>query len=136
LYQPQTGTQPALKVTGTFTPLGTPAYVEAKDDQDKDKRTESDKALSAAFRVRVSLPGGLGEALLAKVQALRSAPDPADVVKDEVGRVVAPPGGPGWPAREVFVTMRRIGKSDVIPTGPDKTGETGKFSNTYNEYES
>ena len=116
------------KLTSTFLPLGVPVHVNPVDERDTKKRKQEEQAVTAAFKVHVSLPGSLGATVTAKVQSLRALPDRDLLDRDDLGAAVGIPGGPGWPEREVTVTLRRLGTSD--------TGGGGRFSNAFNLYES
>ncbi len=128
---------PVSRVTTRFAPLGVPLRVAAADEADAALRKEIDRVATAAFRVRVSLPGDLGGEgdLLAKVQALRALPDARNLGREEIGAAVGVPGGPGWPKNEVFVTLHRVGGRHVTDAS-DSTGGSGRLSLLFNEYES
>ncbi|MHB1045448.1 MAG: Ig-like domain-containing protein, partial [Thermoanaerobaculia bacterium] len=128
---------PTTRVTTRFAPLGTPLRVSAADDADPAMRRDVERAATAAFRVRVSLPGNLGDQgeLIAKVQALRALPERRNLGREEVGAAVGLPGGPGWPQNEVFVTLRRLGGTHAT-SGSDLGGGSGRLSLLFNEYES
>ncbi|MCM3877355.1 MAG: Ig-like domain-containing protein, partial [Thermoanaerobaculia bacterium] len=114
--------------TQAFVPLGVQTRVLTSHEADPEKSKADERNTTAAFKVRVSLPGTLGEKLVAKVQTLRSRPDARFLPKDDVGPLVASPGGGGWPDRDVFVTLRRL-----VPAG----GTTqDQLQQPYNLYES
>jgi RHS repeat-associated protein len=120
---------PVERPSAAFVPLGiAPVLVEKSDDQREEQRKHTERIASPAFRLRVALPAGLGELLTAKVQSLRTLPPASALAEDSIGNSAALPGGPGWPDREVFVTLRRIGSTD--------TSASGRFSTAYNLYES
>ena len=157
LYVPQTdesapapgvpapaGPLPVERVTTAFIPLGIPLRALPEDEKDPAKRKADEQLATAAFRVRVALPGDFGETLVAKVQSLRALPAQGLLGRDDVGALVAPPGGPGWPAAETFVTLRRLGtaaalEGAALPAGLTNTtyqGEKGRLGSLYNLYES
>ena len=109
-----------------LTPLGVPMEIEVADETAH--RDEDDRKGSAVFKLRASLPGFLGEEIVARVQSLRALPPTQLRGAPDVGAAEAPPGGPGWPDPEVEVTLRRIGTTD--------SGANGRFATTYNLYES
>jgi len=109
-------TQAVTDATASLVPLGVPV------------KPGAEATSTAAFTVRVALPGSLGPELTIKVQGLRMLPEARLLGQEDVGATPALPGGPGWPAREVFVTLRRVG-------GDDGT-ESGRYSTVYNLYES
>jgi hypothetical protein len=93
-----------------------------------DNRIKNDRRGTPAFKLRVALPGSIGERVTAKVQSLRTLPDQHLMGQEDVGKAVAPPGATGWPRHEVVVTLRRIGDHG--------TDEHGRFATVYNLYES
>ena len=124
LYRPEgVNGDPVEAITrpaSSFVPLGVPMEIKAQDE--KDHREENERQATAAFKVRVALPGSLGEGLTARVQSLLTLPSEHLLGKEKVGAAAAMPGGPGWPEPGVTVTLRRL------------TGE--KLSGGYNLYES
>ncbi|HPS78845.1 MAG TPA: DUF6531 domain-containing protein, partial [Thermoanaerobaculaceae bacterium] len=118
------------KLTSAFVPLGVPMERTPANEAKLERVKENERSGSAAFKVRVALPGHLGETLTAKVQSLRALPPEHLLGKDDVAAAVAMPGGPdcGWPKRDVYVTLRRRGHTDL--------GGDGKLAQTYNLYES
>ncbi len=116
LYRPENESRaagatplPSVQVdTQDLVPLGVQTQVSTADEADPEKSKADERTATAAFKVRISLPGTLGEKLVAKVQTLRSLPDARFLSKDDVGPLVAAPGGGGWPERDVFVTLRRL----------------------------
>jgi len=97
-------------------------------DQERERQTENDRTATAAFKVRVALPGSLGEEITARVQSLRVLPEAQDLAEPNLGEALALPGGPGWPEPEVRVTLRRLGD-----TG---SSANGRLATSYNLYES
>ncbi|MBK9064831.1 MAG: Ig-like domain-containing protein [Acidobacteria bacterium] len=139
-------------------PLGVPLRLSPFDERDTpadETCSDLDRALgancrTAAFKVRVALPGSaagraLGATLNAKVQSLRGLPDKRLLAQEDLGALVPPCGGTepcdggahaaesGWPDRDVWVTLRRIGKGY---SGADITSPDGPTSNPYDLYES
>ncbi|MEO6323535.1 MAG: RHS repeat-associated core domain-containing protein [Thermoanaerobaculia bacterium] len=140
LYRPDKdptsgGVLPVSRVTARFAPLGIPLRIASKDENDPDKKKEAERVGTAAFRLRVALPGDLGPTLIAKVQSLRALPEERLLAKEDVGPTIAMPGGPGWPKNEVFVTLHRVGKA-YSSDANDLPGESGRLSLAFNEYES
>lgn len=136
---------PEERTTAAFVPLGVAMRYKAADETDAEKRKKDERLATAAFRVRVALPGDFGETLVAKVQSLRGLPEKERLRKDDVGAFVAMPGGPGWPENEVFVTLKRVGQAlpleggQPLPAGvthDEFKGEGGRLSLSYNLYES
>jgi RHS repeat-associated protein len=107
-------------------PLGIPLRRSASDEAANKTADETNHA--AAFRVRVALPGFLGETLKAKVETLRGLPDSSLLARSDLGLLSAPPAGPGWPDREVFVTLRRLVPAPALPAAT--------YESVYNLYES
>ncbi|MDL2718657.1 MAG: Ig-like domain-containing protein, partial [Acidobacteriota bacterium] len=139
-------------------PLGVPLRLttfEEKNAPGDETCSDLDYALgsachTAAFKVRVALPGaaggGVGGATLtARVQTLRALPDKRLLGQKDLGALVAPCAGTepcdggthaaesGWPDRDAWVTLRRIGKG---PSGLGATSADGPTSNAYDLYES
>ncbi len=133
---PAVGPLPTLRPTSAFVPLGVPLRVDSVAERDPANQAEDEKVATAAFRVRIALPGDLGETLVAKVQSLRGLPAEGQLGAEDVGAFVAPTGGPGWPAREVFITLRRLGTADASAGNGAYPGEGGRLSTAYNLYES
>jgi YD repeat-containing protein len=129
--RPISGVQQA---TSRFVPLGVP--MEASLEDERDDRKANEKTGTAAFKVRVALPGSLGPELTAKVQSLRALPGELSLGQEDVGPAVALPGGPGWPENETIVRLRRVGldSADGV-TGP-LNGESGRLGTAYQLYES
>ena len=142
----------------TLSPLGVPLRLSPLDERDNpsdETCSELDRATggnchTAAFKVRVALPGAAagraaGETLTARVQTLRALPDKRLLSKEDLGDLLPPCGGTepcdggahaaasGWPDRDAWVTLRRIGKGF---SGPDATSPDGPTSNAYDLYES
>ncbi|MEO8585041.1 MAG: Ig-like domain-containing protein, partial [Acidobacteriota bacterium] len=133
--------KPVVRIADRLYPLGVPTRIDPKDEVDPTKRNESQQKATAAFKVRLALPGGLGipesdlDEITAKVQTLRVLPDNRLLAQENLGRAVAVPGGSAWPARDVFVRLKRVGKAAKFD-GPQDTGENGRFATVYNLYES
>ncbi|MFV1988382.1 MAG: RHS repeat-associated core domain-containing protein, partial [Gemmatimonadota bacterium] len=135
---------PELINTSSFLPLGIP--MERTVSKEEENKEENEETATAAFKVRLALPGSFGEQLTAKVQSLRVLPDGRFLGEGDIGAAVAVPGGPGWPAPEIEVTLHRVGTGDneTPPASGDPfpdpadlvNGESGRFSNAYNLYES
>ncbi len=87
------------QISSRLVPLGAP--MEATVDKEKKKRKDNERKGTAAFKVRIALPGALGDTLTAKVQGLRVLPDERLLGQENIGGAVALPGGPGWPDSEV-----------------------------------
>ena len=125
------------KITSRLVPLGVPmATTLEAEEADRD---DNERQGTAAFKVRLALPGSFGEELTAKVQSLRALPEERYLGQENVGAAVAMPGGPGWPETEVVVTLRRIGTGGEESPAPDPDvldGESGRFGTVYNLYES
>ena len=128
------------RITSTFVPLGVPLRDEFAGDgvPDAETRRRNERDGTAAFKLRVALPGILGEEITAKVQSLRTLPDERLLGRPEIGPALALPGGPGWPEPEVLVRLRRIGvgpeESSASPL--EQNGPGGRFDTVYNLYES
>ena len=139
-------------------PLGVPLRLTPLDEKsapEDETCSDLDSALgtrchTAAFKVRVAMPGSAagraaGETLTARVQTLRGLPDKRLLGQEDLGALLPPCGGTepcdgaahaaasGWPDREAWVTLRRIGKG---ASGPDATSPDGPTSNVYDLYES
>ncbi|HUR74032.1 MAG TPA: Ig-like domain-containing protein, partial [Sporichthya sp.] len=129
--RPISGVQQA---TSRFVPLGVP--MEASLEDERNERKADEKTGTAAFKVRVALPGSLGPELTAKVQSLRALPGELSLGQEDVGPAVALPGGPGWPENETIVRLRRVGldSADGVPGPLD--GESGRLGTAYQLYES
>ena len=128
------------KLTQRFVPLGVPRVVKLEEDDAEraEQRDQLEAENTAAFKVRLALPGSFGDKLTAKVESLRTLPELRHLGKADLGAAVMPPGGPGWPDASVTVTLRRLGVGDD-EQGHDPNvagGEGGHFSEAYNLYES
>ena len=133
LYRPDSEEQPGppvmapkLAPTSLFVPLGVP--LSASVEQDASSRLQLERVASAAFKLRVALPGSLGSEIRAKVQSLRALPDERFLGREDLGEAAGVPGGRGWPDTEVEVTLRRL--------GGDGTDPGGRLGTAYNLYES
>jgi RHS repeat-associated protein len=130
--------KPALKLH----PLGIPTRIRVADEEDPTNKERDEETATAAFKVRVALPGGLGDSLKAKVQSLRVLPDRRSLgaADASLSGLVGPQGGEGWPEREVFVTLKRLGIpcTGTTPPPPQSPcrGESGQLSVAFNLYES
>ncbi|MCC6128561.1 MAG: Ig-like domain-containing protein, partial [Acidobacteria bacterium] len=113
-----------VEPTLRFLPLGAAAHIYAPDDQDPAKKAAAEKLYTPAVRLRIALPGSLGERLGVRLQSLRSAPEPRlwNRPDSELKKHIALPGGPGWPETSTFVTLKRL--------------SSDKFVEGYNLYES
>ncbi|MEO8055361.1 MAG: Ig-like domain-containing protein, partial [Acidobacteriota bacterium] len=133
---PSSGGQPGLPVirpSATLRPLGVP--VRSSAAAERINSDDDEQILTPAFKLRTSLPGALGSVLKARIQSLRILPDRSLLTRDDVGAAPMPPGGKGWPEPSVFVTLRRLGTTDV--RGADgKAATGGALSTAYNLYES
>jgi len=151
LYRPdgEDGTgriEPEERPTARFVPLGVPLHAlgdsadggagdPAADPGAGERQDERDA--TAAFKLRVALPGSLGPELTAKVQSLRTVPPNRYLGSESVGASVTPPGGPGWPDNEVIVRLRRLGVGlDESGGAALSDGEAGPLGNGYQLYES
>ncbi|HXT20000.1 MAG TPA: hypothetical protein VN923_04540, partial [Thermoanaerobaculia bacterium] len=112
--------QPVSQPTSYLVPLGVPmALTPAKETSE---RLANERKASAAFKVRVALPGVVGDTVTARVETLRVLPAEHLLGKADVGAAQAPPGGLGWPDHQVYVTLRRRGDA--------------RWEGSYNLYES
>ncbi|MCP4573627.1 MAG: hypothetical protein GY838_14810, partial [bacterium] len=132
--------RPEQRPTWFFTPLGIPMETSLGQEEDEGERATNERQATAAFKLRVALPGSLGEKVTAKVQSLRILPDKKHLGQKEVGKAVAPSGGELWPSTEVVVTLYRlgVGENEVDPPA-DPTAvddERGRFGVGFNLYES
>ncbi len=109
-------------------PLGIPLERTLADEHDTKKVEENERDYTAAFKVRVALPGSFGESVSVNVQSLRALPDEGYLGAPDIGIFAALPGGPGWPEPEITVTLDRIGNAGVDPGG--------RYDTVYNLYES
>ena len=140
LYRPagnaeERGIAAVEKATARFVPLGVP--LEATLAAEADHHLANEEKATAAFKLRVALPGSLGPELTAKVQSLRALPGERSLGEEAVGPSVAPPGGPGWPDNEVVVRLRRLGVgSDEGSSQELLGGEAGPLGTAYQLYES
>jgi RHS repeat-associated protein len=125
------------RITSRFVPLGVPMETKLDRELDAEQLVENERKGTAAFKVRLSLPGDFGERLVAKVQSLRALPDERNLGKEHIGAMPALPGGEGWPETEQVVILRRVGLGHDEPAGgSDPGGEAGRFGTAYNLYES
>ncbi|MFV2074061.1 MAG: Ig-like domain-containing protein, partial [Thermoanaerobaculales bacterium] len=115
-----------LRPTRVLVPLGIPT--ELSLERERSRRATNDRHYTAAFKVRLALPGYLGETLTAKVESLRVRPPEEHLADADLGPAKVPPGGPGWPDSEAEVTLRRLADADA--------GISGRFGQAYNLYES
>lgn len=134
--EPEEGEQaPSVQqISSRFVPLGVPMEVNLEGEESD--RKENERQGTAAFKVRIALPGSLGDVLTAKVQTLRVLPEERVLGQEDIGGAVAFPGGPGWPDHEVTVTLRRLGVGEEEDDQQFADGESGRFGNAYNLYES
>lgn len=117
---------------GSFlVPLGVPTRSLAADETNEQKRMKDERKATALFKLRVALPGGLGETVDATVQTLRALPDLRNLGKENVGAAVALPGGAGWPERDVPIKLRRLSNAGVSDSDPN-----GRTSVAFSLYES
>ncbi|RLE21964.1 MAG: hypothetical protein DRJ65_14895, partial [Acidobacteria bacterium] len=120
-----------LRPAATILPLGIPSRYAAppeNEDRRKEIREEDQKKHTAAFRIRIALPGNLGSELPATVEALRVKPPDEMIALADLGptKVASPPAD--WPQTETTVTLRRLA---------DGAGSfEGRFGQSYNFYES
>ena len=91
----------ALRPTNALVPLGIPTEMSQKAEDDN--QADNDRRYTAAFKIRVALPGFLGETLTATAETLRVRPPEEHVAKPDLGPARVMPGGPGWPETEVEV---------------------------------
>jgi RHS repeat-associated protein len=118
-----------------FVPMGIPSRPTVDEETLPANRQLDEQKLTAAFKLRVGLPGSLGERLTVKVQALRALPDARNLSHENLGAFVAMKGGPGWPERDGFVTLRRVSKPDAVhPQDPE--GRNGRLTDAASLYES
>ena len=82
---PTVGPLPTFRPTSAFVPLGVPLRVDPADERDPVKRADDEKVATAAFRIRIALPGDFGETLVAKVQSLRALPAEGLLGVEDVG---------------------------------------------------
>lgn len=94
------------RATTSFVPLGVPMELTPQDEAAR--REQNDRHATAAFKVRVALPGSLGPALTARVESLVTLPSEHLLGQKDLGAATAAPGGPGWPEPGVTVTLRRL----------------------------
>ncbi|MCP4549313.1 MAG: hypothetical protein GY835_22905, partial [bacterium] len=85
LYQPEDedsgsgdddSTSYITKATRRFVPLGVPMETSIEDEDDPEIIQENERQATAAFKVRVALPGSVGEEFKVKVQSMRMLPAP------------------------------------------------------------
>ena len=136
LYRPETASAPRgipneQRPTFEFPSLASP--MEATPEAELADRLVNERKATAAFKLRIALPGALGPELLAKVQSLASLPGDRSLGKEDVDAADLPPAAPGWPQDEVIVRLRRIG---VDAGEPGATGEGGPLGSAYHLYES
>ncbi|HEV8239884.1 MAG TPA: RHS repeat-associated core domain-containing protein [Thermoanaerobaculia bacterium] len=98
--------EPISRPATSFVPLG--VAMELKPEDERNQRELHEREASAAFKVRISLPGSLGPLLQARVQSLVTLPSEHLLGRKDVGAAEAVPGGPGWPDPAVTVTLRRV----------------------------
>ena len=115
LYAPSEGAASGAptslpRATETFVPLGVPTAGASGHEDGK---------ASAAFRVRLALPGSLAGAagpdgvLKVRVESLRALPGRDLLAAADSGDAAAVPGGAGWPATSATLTLRRLGNADA-----------------------
>ncbi|HKV12058.1 MAG TPA: polymorphic toxin-type HINT domain-containing protein [Thermoanaerobaculia bacterium] len=143
LYRPEgaedeEGIPGVQRATSRFVPLGVPVPLETSlvDGEGNQIEPESNREATAAFKLRVALPGSLGPELTAKVQSLRVLPGELILGREDVGPAVALPGGPGWPERETVVRLRRVGLGSEDGGSGSLNGEAGPLGTAYQLYES
>ncbi|HKH43760.1 MAG TPA: Ig-like domain-containing protein [Thermoanaerobaculia bacterium] len=139
LYRPEEvdqekGISGVQQATSRFLPLGVP--LETSLDAEEDNHLANERKATAAFKLRVALPGSLGPELTAKVQSLRLLPGDKSLGQEDVGASVAPPGGPGWPENEAVVRLRRVGLGSEDATSGSLHDEAGPLGSAYQLYES
>lgn len=139
LYRPEGVTAPrgiagVQRNTSRLVPLGVPLETTIADERSR-QITGQEKS-TGAFKLRIALPGSLGPELTAKVQSLRARPSDRLLGREDVGAMVTPPGGPGWPENEVVVRLRRVGIDAGDNVGRPLNGEDGPLGTAYQLYES
>ncbi|MEO1083560.1 MAG: hypothetical protein AAFY88_04910, partial [Acidobacteriota bacterium] len=79
---PEDARPPAIqRATAEFVPLGVPLEVEdpgagpVDPAEEQEQRDDEERRATAAFKLRLSLPGALGDVVTARVQSLRSLPE-------------------------------------------------------------
>ncbi|MFV2074121.1 MAG: hypothetical protein ACC742_15930, partial [Thermoanaerobaculales bacterium] len=115
-----------LRPTRVLVPLGIPT--ELSLERERSRRGTNDRHYTAAFKVRLALPGYVGDTLVAKVESLRVRPPEEHLADADLGPAKVPTGGPGWPDPEAVVTLRRLATADA--------GISGRFGQAYNLFES
>ena len=117
-----------LRPTVRLVPLGIPTELSLAEQTDPDRRAENQGRYTAAFKVRIALPGYVGDTVDAKVESLMVRPPDSQLGKADLGIAKAPPGGPGWPDSEQTVALRRLAGADATMNG--------RFGQAYNLFES
>jgi hypothetical protein len=123
-----TGAGPAreLRPTSTLVPLGVPTELSAAAERDNRERNE--ERYAAAFKVRLALPGALGDEVGVRVESLRVKPPEEMVEADDLGPMRMPLGGESWPDPYANLTLKRL--AGAAPN------VDGRFGQAFNLYES
>lgn len=123
-----TGAGPAreLRPTATLVPLGVPTELSAAAERDNRERNE--ERFTAAFKVRLALPGALGDKVGVRVESLRAKPPEEMTGADDLGPMRMPKGGGSWPDPYANLTLKRLAGTAA--------NVDGRFGQAFNLYES
>jgi RHS repeat-associated protein len=112
-----------LRPTEILVPLGVPT--EYSQSAEHDNREDNERDHTAAFKVRLALPGFMPDTITTTVETLMVRPPDEHMGTDDLGPARVMPGGPGWPDARIEVELRRIA-----------AGDDNRFGTLQNLYES
>jgi RHS repeat-associated protein len=116
-----------MRPVATLMPLGVPT--EFSQQLEKQHRESNERGYTAAFTVRMALPGFLAEQVKVTAETLRVRPPEEFLGTRNLGYAGVPTGGPGWPETvKTELTLRRLGGTESTPAG--------RFGSSFNLYES
>jgi RHS repeat-associated protein len=119
--------QREIRPTSMLVPLGVPT--ELSQTLERDNRDKNEEKFTAAFVVRLALPGFVGPEVTVSIDTLNVKPPEHLLGLEDLEFARAAPPGKGWPEHlTTDITLKRIGGTDA--------SVNGRFGSSYNLYES
>lgn len=115
-----------IRPTSIVVPLGIPTRYSLSEQ--KSELVEDQKKYTSAFKIRVALPGNLGETLGATIESLRLRPTEDLIAEEDLGAMKTPPSPVESLKSEQKIRLKRLADRNA--------GVEGRFGQTYNFYES